>query len=179
MSCVLCLSQFSKWESEHVKYFEFLLNCSELSSCVFSAPLPSLPPSESGRRWLRSHPQQQILCFQDCQQRQFLSLLYQWQESHIQGSWGFAPQPRHRPGSQQISDLTGNDEFSFSTSCSLCGCVFVSLPPNTIKKALFMLSQVQPVWDELVALAVGGRGWPLDCYSSASWFVTMWKRCKP
>lgn len=33
--------------------------------------------------------------------------------------------------------------------------------------------------DEPVSLAVGGRGWPLDCYSSASWFVTTWKRCKP
>lgn len=120
----------SKWSSEHEKYFGFLLNCSALSCCVFSAP----PPSESGRRWLRSHPQQQILCFQDCQQRQFLSLLYQWQESHVQRSGGFAAKPWHWPGPQQISDLAGNGEFSlffflffFSTSYSAAACVGVCL----------------------------------------------------
>lgn len=126
----------SKGSSEHEKYFGFLLNCSALSSCVFSAP----PPSESGRRWLRSRPQQQILCFQDCQQRQFLSLLYQWQESHVQRSGAFAAQPWHRPGPQQISDLAGTGEFSFLFSfyfvlgCSLCGCVcvFVSIPQSAI-----------------------------------------------
>lgn len=90
-----------------VELFEFLLNCSSLSCSVSSAP----PPSEPGRRWLRSHPQQQVLCFQDCQQRQFLSLPYQRQESHIQRSGGFTPKPWYWPRPQQISDLTGNCNF--------------------------------------------------------------------
>lgn len=104
-----------QWNCQHYGYyhwcvelFEFLLNCSALSSSVSSAP----PPSEPGRRWLRSHPQQQVLCFQDCQQRQFLSLPYQRQESHIQRSGGFTPKSWYWPRPQQISDPAGNF-FSF------------------------------------------------------------------
>lgn len=94
------LMQCSEW-------FELLLNWTALSSCVFSAP----PPSEPGRRWLRSDPQQQILCLQDCTQRQLLRLLCQWQEGHVQGGRGSAPQPWHWPGPQQIFNLTGNCVF--------------------------------------------------------------------
>lgn len=58
-------------------------------------------------------------------------------------------------------------------------CVFVNIPPTTIKTDVCV--ELSPVClrDEPVTLAGVGRGWPLDCYSSASWFVTMWKRCKP
>lgn len=137
---VVCALLISVKPNENLNMWNilgFLLNCSALSSCVFSAPPP--PPSESGRRWLRSHPQQQILCFQDCQQRQFLSLLYQWQESHIQRSRGSAPQPRHRPGPQQISDLTGNADFFFSTSCSAAVCVCVC-----VKTDVYV--ELSPAW---------------------------------
>lgn len=46
LKCSMCSAHLSlsKWESEHVKYFGFLLNCSALSSCVFSAPPPHPPP---------------------------------------------------------------------------------------------------------------------------------------
>lgn len=103
------------------EWFELLLNWTALSSCVFSAP----PPSEPGRRWLRSDSQQQILCLQNCQQRQFLSLLHQWQESHIQRSRCFTPEPWYWPGPQQVFDLTGNCglyntflKISFSFTCN-------------------------------------------------------------
>lgn len=66
------------------------------------------PPSEPGRRWIRSHPQQQVLCFQNCQQRQFLSLQYQWKESYIQRCGGSIAKSWHWPRPQQIPDLTGN-----------------------------------------------------------------------
>lgn len=114
VSKVGCFSAHTQWICHCYEYYHLMCGAVWVSPGLFSSKLlcvfcPS--PSEPGRRWLRSHPQQQVLCFQDCQQRQFLSLPYQWQESHIQRSGGFTPKPWYWPRPQQISDLTGNFEF--------------------------------------------------------------------
>lgn len=175
-----------------VGLFQFLLNCSALSSSVSSAP----PPSEPGRRWLRSHPQQQVLCFQDCQQRQFLSLPYQWQESHIQRSGDFTPKSWYWPRPQQISDPAGNFFYFFififilsSTSNSAYFYPCCDHPILSRDFLLFVLcSFPSPLWVKCFMANLLHWNWkgedvssasPLDCYSSASWFETMWKRCEP
>lgn len=127
------------------EWFELPLNWTALSCCVFSAP----PPSEPGRRWLRSDPQQQILCLQDCQQRQLLGLLYQWQEGHIQGGRGPAPQPWYWPGPQQIFNLTGNCVFFPSFSLSLFILLFFFFLIKRKNKSCFhllILSRVLPLF---------------------------------